>query len=109
MLDLLLVSKKHPSLTSLNPLQTSIVKMNKNIIVGFVIFWGFVYMAIERPRQQLRNLGNEENMDKFVMNILITLGSQTVISLCVIVSLTTRYIFYSYLVVVSVQTRQRMN
>ena len=48
-------------------------------------------------------------MDKFVMNILITLGSQTVISLCVIVSLTTRYIFYSYLVVVSVQTRQRMN
>lgn len=66
-------------------------------------------MAIERPRQQLRNLGNEENMDKFVMNILITLGSQTVISLCVIVSLTTRYIFYSYLVVVSVQTRQRMN
>ena len=61
-------------------------------------------MAFERPRQQLRNLGNEENMDKFVMNILITLGSQTVI-----VSLTTRYIFYSYLVVVSVQTRQRMN
>ena len=29
-------------------------------------------MAFERPRQQLRNLGNEEK-HKFVMNILITL------------------------------------
>ena len=28
-------------------------------------------MAFERPRQQLRNLGNEEK-HKFVMNILIT-------------------------------------
>ena len=56
-------------------------------------------MAFERPRQQLRNLGNEEK-HKFVMNILITprIGG----SVCI---LTTR-IFYSFVVGNKVQKLQ---
>ena len=55
-------------------------------------------MAFERPRQQLRNLGNEEK-HKFVMNILITLIGGSV---CI---LTTR-IFYLFVVGNKVQKLQ---